>query len=169
LQNLDTTQEGKKGARKSASNERVILLNACWDYVQNVRFAAKTMYMDNWTKWQLYLVPWGGEGNPPESPEEIVGTVAPEETVVVVVPGLLPTTVMTLTNIGSIPMRFCGGEFGGVDCGDSGVVINAGDSLGVTLQEIAAPGTTPAFLNVSNTVLTGEGVPVGEFSVVKIS
>lgn len=168
LQTLNTAQEKLKGARFTASNDRVILLNDCWGKVQNIRNAAKTLYANNWGKWQLYLLPWGGEGQPPTQPEEITGTVPYNETVNIVVPDLLPESVLTLTNIGAVALRFCGGEVSDVDCGVDGVVLNTGDSQAVALQDIAPVGSTPAFLNVSNTV-GPVGSPEGEYSVIKVS
>src|SRR5690606_15025936 len=59
LQTANTVQEQAKGSRSTASNDRVILLNEAWNIAQTVRSAAKVIYMDNWGKWQLYLLSWG--------------------------------------------------------------------------------------------------------------
>lgn len=168
LQTLNTQQEAAKGGRSTASNDRVILLNHAWAITQFVRKAAKIIYMNNWGKWQLYLLPWGGEGTPPQNPEEITGTVAYGTTVNIPVPDLQPSSVITITNTGDVEMRFCGSETAGVDCGGDGIVLGAGDSQAVTLQEIAPASTTPAFLNVSHTVAP-PGSPDGEYSVIKVS
>ena len=168
LQTLNTAQEQLKGGRGTASNDRIILLNDCWGKAQIIRNAAKTLYVNNWGKWQLYLLPWGGEGQPPTQQEEITGTVPYGETVNIAVPDLLPESVLTLTNIGAVALRFCGGEVSDVDCGVDGAVLNTGDSQAVALQDIAPVGSTPAFLNVSNTV-GPVGSPEGEYSVIKVS
>lgn len=167
LQTLNTQQEAAKGGRSTASNDRVILLNHAWTMAQTVRKAAKIIYMNNWGKWQLYLLPWGGEGNPPQQPEEIVGTVSHGSTVVIAVPDLVATTVLTLANTGVTSLRFCGSEVGGVDCGVDGIVLGSGDSIAVALQDIASVGSNPSFLNVSHTV-DGPGSPDGEYSVTKV-
>lgn len=168
LQTLNTQQESAKGGRSTASNDRVILLNHAWAMTQTVRSAAKVMYMNNWGKWQLYLLPWGGEGNPAQPSEEIVGTISHGSTIVIAVPDLVATSVLTLTNTGTTSLRFCGSEVAGVDCGVDGVVLANGDSTAVALQDIAPVGSNPAFLNLSHTV-DAPGSPDGEYSVVKVS
>jgi hypothetical protein len=168
LQTLNTAQEKAKGERSTGTNDRVLLLNDCWAKVQSIRNVAKACYVNNWGKWQLYLLPWGGEGETPAPPEEITGTVPYDTTVNIPVPSLLPTSVLTITNTGAVDLRFCAGEVSGVDCGITGIVMIPGDSQAVTLQDLAPVGTTPAFLNVSNTV-GPPGSPTGEFSVIKVS
>ncbi len=168
LQTLNTQQESAKGGRSTASNDRVILLNQVWEMTQTVRSAAKVMYMNNWGKWQLYLLPWGGEGQPPIESEEIVGTVAYGNTLNIAVPSLSASSVLTLTNTGPTSLRFCGSEVAGMDCGADGVILIAGDSTAINLQDIAPVGSNPSFLNVSHTVDT-PGSPDGEYSVVKVS
>lgn len=151
-----------------ASNDRVILLNDCWRKVQEVRKCAKAAYVNNWGKWQLYLIPWGGDGEAPTGGDEFTGTVPHGSTVSVAIPDLLPTSVLTLANTGNVIMRFCGSETIAKDYASDGILLNPGDSQAVTLQDIAPVGSTPAFLNVSNTVAP-PGSPVGEYSVTKIS
>lgn len=168
LQTLNTQQETAKGGRSSASNERVILLNQVWELTQTVRKAAKVIYMSNWGKWQLYNIPWGGDGQPPVESEEIVGTVNYGNTVNIAVPSLSASTVLTLTNTGPTSLRFCGSEVAGMDCGADGVILAAGDSNAISLQNIAPIGSNPSFLNVSHTV-DAPGSPDGEYSVIKIS
>ena len=112
-------------------------------------------------------LPWGGEGNPAQPSEEIVGTVGFDNTVNIVVPDLVATSVLTLTNTGGPSLRFCGSEVAGVDCGVDGIVLIGVDSIAVALQDIAPLGSNPTFLNVSHTVDI-PGSPDGEYSVTKV-
>lgn len=88
-------------------------------------------------------------------------------TVTLVVPDLVATSVITLTNTGGPSLRFCGSEVAGVDCGVDGVILAGGDSIAITLQNIAPVGSNPTFLNVSHTVDI-PGSPDGEYSVTKV-
>jgi hypothetical protein len=166
LQTLNTQQESAKGGRSTASNDRVIMLNHAWAMTQTVRKAAKVIYMNNWGKWQLYNIPWGGEGQPPQQPEEIVGTVPYGVTLGVLIPSMQPNSVLTITNIGQTVMQFCGSDIAGNPC-PGGIVLAAGDSVAVNIQDITQPGITPTLINVMNTF---HPTPVdGEFSIVLVS
>lgn len=168
LQALNTQQESAKGDRATASNDRVILLNHAWQLVQTVRKASKVIYVNNWGKWQLYVLPWGGEGGTPQPDEEIVGTVPYGTTLQIQVPDLQATSVLTITNTGDTSLRFCGSTTPGMDCGADGTVLSSGDSIAISLQDLAPMGSTPTHLNVSHTV-DAPGSPDGEFSVIKVS
>lgn len=167
LQALNTQQEAAKGGRSTASNDRVILLNHAWSMTQTVRKAAKVIYMNNWGKWQLYNIPWGGEGQPPQQPEEIVGTVPHGQVVGVVIPGMTNSSTLTLSNIGQTAMQFCGSDNPGAPC-VAGLTLAAGDSVSVNILDITAPGVTPTLINVMNTI-DPPGSPIGEYSIIRIS
>lgn len=169
LQNANLAQEQAKGSRANLSEARIILLNSAWGMLQNIRKAAKVIYMDNWGKWQLYLLPWGGANEPPPTqPTEFTGVVGQGLTVVVAIPDLQPSTVLVLANTGPVPLRFCASIVSGADCGSDGVVVDPNDSLSIMFQDLAAQGVTPQYLNVSHTI-AGQGSPDGEFEITKVS
>jgi len=168
LQTANTTQESVRRGRSTGSYERVILLNAVWDICQNIRKAAKVIYANNWGKWQQYLIPWGGEGEVPEEQEEYTGSVAYGQTVNVIIAGLTADSVLTCTNTGEVVLKFCGSEFEGTVCNESGLELNPGDSQAVSLQEISPEGSNPLYLSVSN-IIAPPGSPDGEYSIIKVS
>lgn len=75
--------------------------------------------------------------------------------------------MITLNNLGSVPLEFCAGDAAGVQCVD-GLVLQPGDSQSVTFQSLAPVGVTPTFLNVSHTIAP-VGSPDGEFGVSLVS
>ncbi|MCO6495792.1 MAG: hypothetical protein J5I91_08960 [Bacteroidetes bacterium] len=97
--------------------------------------------------------------------DEVVGTVPSDSTIVVTIPSLQPTSVLTLTNTGTMPLRFCGSDMPGIDCGIVGIILDSGQSITVALQDIAPASIVPVALNVSHTVAPPSS-PVGNFSVV---
>lgn len=165
LKMANRAQEAAKGERADATYARILLLNTVWMTVQKIRRAAKRIYKDNYAKLQLYLLPWNG-GVPTEE-DMIEGSVAEGQTIVVAVPGLEPSSVVTLNNLGTVPLMFCAGEVGAMPCVD-GLVLAPGDSQSVTMLSLAPEGVTPTFLNVSHTIAP-LGSPDGEFGVVLVS
>lgn len=133
--------------------------------VQKIRRAAKRVYRDDYGKYQLYLLPW--KGGVPTEENEVLGSVAQAATVAVSVPGLEPTTVITLNNLGTVPLEFCAGEVGAMPCVD-GLVIQPGDSQSVTTMSLAPVGVTLNFLNVSYTIALS-GSTNGQFGVALVS
>lgn len=165
LQTLNLTQEDAKGGRKTATGQRIVLLNNVWMTVQQIRRAVKAVYYDDYAKLQLFLLPWAG--GVPTNEDEITGSVAQGATIVVAVPGLQPSSVITINNLGTVPLMFCAGEVGAMPCLD-GLEIAPGDSQSVTMLSLAPVGVTPNFLNVSHTIAP-PGSPDGEFGVVLVS
>jgi hypothetical protein len=168
LQAANFVQETIRKERTTKTQNRVTLLNECWENCQTIRKAAKAVYAENWGKWQLYLLPWGGEGEAPAPTEEITGEVPYGMSVNIPVPDLLPESVLTLTNTGDVILKFYGCENQDDPCGDAGLLMNPDDSQAVTLQDIAPEGIVPAYLNVCNTIAP-PGSPDGEYSVIKVS
>ena len=185
LQNANLLQEKAKGSRSTATNERAILLQTVWDIMTQIRKAAKVVYMNDWGKWQLFLLPWaggGGAGNgssggddddddeqPPMQGAEFSGTVDSGTTKQIVIPGLSESSLLLLANIGSVPLTFCGGTMPNVACGLEGVSVPPGDSRSMHLHEIAdQAGPSPSVLNVSHSTPDESG-PQGEYSVTLLS
>ena len=164
LQTLNMTQEDAKDSRRTATGQRIVLLNNVWMSVQQIRRAAKAVYFDDYNKLQLFLLPWAG-GVPADN--EIHGTVNEGETVNVPIPDITGASVVTLSNTGPVPLHFCGSEVAGVACVD-GITVVPGDSQAVTLQTISPAGSNPTFLNVSHNVAP-PGSPAGEFTVIPVS
>ncbi len=167
LKAINSTQELSKGQRSHAANDRVLLLNTTWETCRRLCNAGKTIYYNNYGQYQYFLLPWGGDGGTPPPPSnEYNGTIVSGATLNIVIPNLLPTTVLTISNTGDFPLRFCSSDMAGLPC-PSGLDLNSGDSLAVTLSNLALPGIVPQFLNISNTIAP-LGTPDGEYSITVI-
>jgi len=102
--------------------------------------------------------------NSTDTPSETIGTVPDGQTITVSIPSLLPETELTINNTGSVPLRFCGSTTPGVDCGTGGIIVDSGQSLVVTLQDISPASIEPVALNVSHTVAPSSST-YGSFSI----
>jgi hypothetical protein len=60
----DTSQEAYKGTREVLTQDRVILLNKVWTTTVNVCRAGKLIYMNNYAKYQQYVLP--GDSTTPD-------------------------------------------------------------------------------------------------------
>ena len=57
LKNADYEQEMFKKKRSKITQDRVIILNECYEYMQKVSKAAKVIFADNYVKYNNYLLP----------------------------------------------------------------------------------------------------------------
>ncbi|MBI5214461.1 MAG: hypothetical protein HY960_01770 [Ignavibacteriae bacterium] len=67
LNSSDTAQEAYKGTREVLTQNRIILLNQVWTTTVTVCRAGKLIYMNNYAKYQRYVLP-GDPTTPDEEP-----------------------------------------------------------------------------------------------------
>lgn len=166
LQALNTAQEQTKGSRGFATNERVNLLNTVWETTRRLCNAGKTLYYNNYGKWQLFLLPWGGEGSPNAPNNTFTGSIGSGATLNIAILNLSPTSMLTLSNTGGVSLRFCSSTIAGSPCA-IGLELVGGQIETIKLEDLVAGLPNPTFLNISHTIAPA-GSADGEYSVTVI-
>lgn len=166
LQALNTTQELSKGSRANATNERILMLNALWNNTKRLCNAGKTLYYNNYGKWQLFLLPWLDGGGTAPADNNYFGTIVSGATLNIAIPNLTPNTMLTISNTGGVTLRFCSSTIAGSPCA-MGLELVGGAIQTIKLEDLAAGLPNPTFLNVSHTIAPA-GSANGEYSVTVI-
>jgi hypothetical protein len=138
-------QEQAKKNRPLETQERIVILNTCWDAMVFVTSAAKAVFYDNYAKLHQYTLPEGGS----DEQHTFTGTVAPDETANAV------ERTFNADDEVEIEAQDTDLEFGMVLLVDdvvaagSGVTVPAGTSQTVTASQLGDV-TQNHFLNVTN-------------------
>ncbi|MFC2092667.1 hypothetical protein ACFLSV_02090 [Bacteroidota bacterium] len=138
-------QELAKKDRPLETQERIIILNTCWDAMVFVTSAAKAVFYDNFAKLHQYTLPEGGS----DEQHTFKGTVAPGGTANAV------ERTFNADDEVTIEAKDADLEYGlMLSVGDpvapgSGVTIHAGTSQTVTASQLGDV-TQNHFLNVTN-------------------
>ena len=138
-------QEVAKKDRPYETQERIIILNTCWDAMVFVTSAAKAVFYDNFAKLHQYTLPEGGS----DEQHTFTGTVAPGET-----ENAVERTFNTDDEV-TIEAQDADLEYGLMLNADdtvapgSGITVPAGTSQTVTASQLGDV-TQNHFLNVTN-------------------
>jgi len=146
LVQANNDQEYYKGERKALNQQRVILINAAWEIVQDICRAGKIIYAEDYAKYQQYVLYEGSSGS---NGQTYHGNVPPAQTVVVLSEGITPETVFALLNKGQTVLKYCL-EDDENPC-TVGTDVNPGDELTIIANELGT-GTILKVTNLSDTV-----------------
>jgi hypothetical protein len=146
LKTENTEQEQAKKDRPVETQERIVILNTCWEDMVFVTNAAKAVFYDNYAKLHQYILPEGG-GDEQHTFNVDVATGATEN---VTEQTFATEDEITIENMGTGDLDF--GMMNLVDdvvAPGAGVTIAAGTSQTVTASELGDV-TQNHFLNVTN-------------------
>lgn len=141
-------QDDFKIQMKEQTNERIRKMNAMWEPVLRINQVGKTIFEDDYGKWQQYVI---YHSSTPGEPDVYSGSVPAGQTIVALQENITPSTVFTLKNPGSTILEYCLGETPEPCSG--GIVLNPGEDLETTASEMG----TGSILKVTNKSETEEG------------
>ena len=145
---MDALKEANKEQNKEIrrrpvkTQERRRIINEAYDAVRDLCEDAKILYVNDYAKYNLYLIPGIDTGSSTSGP---VGEGA---TAHVMRKTFKPTDQLKLESTGDTQLMFCVAPDEVTAC-VSGVTVNAGESVTVEVSELGDPATNE-FLNVTN-------------------
>jgi len=141
-------QDDFKIQMKEQTNERIRKMNAMWEVVLRINQVGKTIFEDDYGKYQQYII---YHSSTPGEPDILNGIVPAGQTVVVLQENITPSTVFKLKNPGTTGLEYCLGETPEPCTG--GIELNPGEEHETTASEMG----TGSILKVTNKSADTEG------------
>ena len=149
LQTANTNQEVFKKQRPKLTEERIIVLNTCYDYITQVNAAAQRVYKDDYAKQKQFVFSTASSSNIIEFNGEVAANSIKNAGTIV----FSTDNVFTFRNTGLVPLSFClstTDAFEGIE-----VAIGGGATISKAADELNAGATN---VLVKNTDATGVGM-----------
>ena len=149
LQTANTNQEVFKKQRPKLTEDRIIVLNTCYDFIVQVNAAAQRVYKDDFAKQKQFVYTTSGTSNIVEFSGEVPANSTKNA-------GTIPFStdnVFTFRNAGLVPLVFCLSATDVVEGIE--VTIGGGATISKAADELNAGATN---ILVKNTDATGVGM-----------
>lgn len=128
--------------RPIKTQDRRRIVNDAYDAVRDLCDDAKIIYVNDYAKYNLYLIPGVDTGSSTSGPVDAGATAH------VMKKSFQPTDELKLESTGDTQLKFCVAPDEVTAC-TGGVTVNASESVTVTVSELGDP-LTNEFLNVTN-------------------
>ena len=146
-------QEVFKKERPKLTEDRIIILNKCYNMMVQVNAAAQLVFRDDYAKQKQYV--YSATPGSTVDEEEFEGTVAPTVTKTITAVGA-DDAVYTFRNTGLVPLVFCLSETEDAEAAIPKITIGGGAIVTQTSTDMDPDGTA-VYLLVSNPSTSTEG------------
>ena len=152
LQNKNSLQKTAKTQRPKLTEDRIIILNTCYDRMALINAAAQAVYANDYAKQKQFVYnPYGGDDD-----LEFSGTVAAGHIAKIAEIPFSEDDVFTFMNTGSVPLGFCLSSSENIEGIE--VIVAAGAEVTKTAEELNA--------NAENLLVrNADAVAMGNYSV----
>jgi hypothetical protein len=149
LQTANTNQEVFKKQRPKLTEDRIIVLNTCYEYITLINAAAQRVYKDDYAKQKQFVYSTSSTSNILEFNGEVAANTTKNAGTV----AFSTDNVFTFRNAGLVPLVFCLSTSEAVEGVE--VAIGGGATISKAADELNAGATN---ILVKNTDATGVGV-----------